>query len=78
MSLSVLYSAFWDYQVNFGLPSLKYSYTLHVKFSISKPVIIIDSCPVKAWFTFANLQSVSQTAKAPQDCISYCILYLND
>ncbi len=30
--------------LDFGLPSLKYSYTLHAQFRVSKPVIIIDSC----------------------------------
>ncbi len=39
-------------------PSLKYSYILHAKFWVSKPVIIIGSCAVKSWFTFPNLQSV--------------------
>ncbi len=66
MSLWLPHSAFWDWQVNFGLPSLKYVCTLHAKFGASKPVIIIDSCVVRSWFTFANLQSVSQTARAKQ------------
>ncbi len=35
----------------------------HSKFGVSKPVIIIDSCVFKSWFTSANLQCVSQTAK---------------
>ncbi len=76
MSLWVRHSAFWDWQVvDFGAPSLKYSYTLHGKFGVSKLVIIIDSCVViKLWFTFANQQSVSQTAKAKQ--IVFCIIFL--
>ncbi len=36
-------SALWDWQVIFGLPSLKYFYTLHAIFGVSKPVISIDS-----------------------------------
>ncbi len=54
-------TAFW---VDFTPPSLKYSYVLHVQFGVSKPVIIIDSCVVKSWFIFANLQIVSQAAMA--------------
>ncbi len=71
MSLWVPHSAFWDWQVDFGPP---YSYTLYAKFGVSKPVIINDSCVVKSWFTFANLQSVS--LKLPQSKHFYFILYL--
>ncbi len=53
---------------------------LHAKFGVSKPVIIIDNCMVKKWFTFANLQSVSlkRNCQCKQYCISYWNLYLND
>ncbi len=77
MSIWVPHSAFWDWQLDFGLPYLKYSYTLHAKFGVSKPVIIIDSCVVKSWFTFANLQCLSN-CQGQTICISYCLLYLND
>ncbi len=77
MSLWVPHSAFWDWQVDFGLPSLKYSYTLHAKFDVSKPVIIIDSCVVKSWFTITNVQCLSN-CQGQNDFISYCILYMND
>ncbi len=61
--MCVLYYAFWNWHVDFGPPSLKYFYTLHAEFGLSKPMIIIDICVVKSWFTFANLQSISQTIK---------------
>ncbi len=73
MSLSVPHSAFWDWLVDFGPPSLKYSYTLHAKVVFSKPVIIFDSYMVMALFTFANLQSVS--FKQPRPKKVYYILY---
>ncbi len=73
MSLWVPHSAFWDWQVDFCLPSLKYFYTLHAKYWVSKRVIIIDSCVVTSWFTFINLQSISQTAKAKK--IVFCIVF---
>ncbi len=41
---------------------------------VSKPVIIVDSCVVKSWFTFANLQSAS--LKLPRPKQLYFILYL--
>ncbi len=45
---------------------------LILKFGVNKPVIIVDSCVVKLWFTFANLQCVSQTATVKQ---YYFVLY---
>ncbi len=55
MSIWIPHSVFWDWRVDFGPPSLKYSYALDAKFGASKPVIIIYSYVVKSWFTFANL-----------------------
>ncbi len=66
----------WDWQVDFGLPYLTYFYTLHAKFGVSKPVIIIDTCVVKSWFTFENLQCVSLNLTKPKQivfCIVFCI-----
>ncbi len=71
MSLWVPHSAFLDWHADFGLSSLKYSYNiLNANFGVGKPVIIIDSCVVKSWLTFANLQNVSQTTKPPPQYIS--------
>ncbi len=39
MSLWLPYSAFWDWQVDFGMASLTYFYALHAKFGVSKPII---------------------------------------
>ncbi len=72
MSLWIPHSPFWDWQVDFGPPSLKYSSTLHAQFGVSKQVIIIDSCVAKTWFTFTNLQSVS--LKVPRPKILYFVL----
>ncbi len=47
MSLYLAHSSFWDWQVDFGQPSLNYSYVLNAKCGISKPELIIDSCVVK-------------------------------
>ncbi len=58
MSLSVAGSALYDGQVDFSPPSLKDSYVLHTKLEVGKPVIIIDSCIFKSWFTTIYLQSV--------------------
>ncbi len=41
-------------------------------------MIIIDSWVVTSWFTFANLQSVCQTAKAKKIVVHMVFLYLND
>ncbi len=76
MSLSVPHSAFWDWQIDLCLPSFKYSYTLGAKFGVSKPVLIIDSCVFKSWFTFANVQSVFVKVTEPENivfCIVFCI-----
>ncbi len=51
MPLWVQHSTFWDWQVNFSLPYLKYSYTFYTIFRFNKSVIIINSCVVKACFT---------------------------
>ncbi len=69
MSLGVPHSAFWEGQVNFGLPPLKYSYTLHAKFWVGRPVIIIDRCVIKLWFAFANLQSTSLKLPSPPNIV---------
>ncbi len=58
---------------DFGPQSLKYSFTLHAQFGVGKPVILIDSCMVKSWFTFANLESVSRKQPKPKNTILYCI-----
>ncbi len=49
MSVWMPHSAFWDWQVNFGLPTLKYFYSLHLKFGVSKSGLIMDSCMGKSW-----------------------------
>ncbi len=51
-----------------SMPSLKYSYTLHAKCGVSKPVIIIDSCVVES-------ECVTQSIYAKQIvfCIVFCI-----
>ncbi len=60
MLLLVPQSTFWDWQPDFGFHLWNMNiYTLHVKFGSSKPVIIIGSCVVKSWFTFTNMQCVS-------------------
>ncbi len=74
MSLWVSHHPFWGWQVDFGMSSLKYSYTLHGKFGVSKPVIIIDTCVVISWFTITNLESVSlKRSKRIAFCIIFCI-----
>ncbi len=57
------------------LVPVKYRHTLHSEFGVSKSMIIIDSCVIKSWFTFANLQCVIQTTKAKTlvFCIVFCI-----
>ncbi len=65
-------------QVDFGPPSLKYSYTLHAKVGVSKSVIIIKI--VVYWnhgFTSVYLQSVALKSSRPSTCILNCIFYLN-
>ncbi len=73
MSLWVPHSAFWDWQVCFGPPSLKYYHTLHAIFGVSKLVIIIDNCVVRSWFTFAYLQSMSLKLPYSMYFIFYCV-----
>ncbi len=68
MSLWVPHSAFWDWQVDFVMPSLKYSYTLHAKFGVSKPVIVINRCVVKSCLL---LQICSVSLKLPRPKILY-------
>ncbi len=71
MSQGVPHSAFCDWKVDFNL----WNIPIHcaAKFGVSKPVIIIDSCVVKSWFTFANPQSVS--LKLPRSKIVFYILF---
>ncbi len=73
MSLYVPHGEYWNCQVDFGPPYLKYSYTLQAKFEVCKPVIIIKTCVVKSWFTFVNLQS--ESLKPPRPKAFYFILY---
>ncbi len=72
MSLWIPHSVFWDWEVDFGLPALKYSYTLHVKFGEYKPVIIIDSYMV---YFCKSAECVQGQKKI---CILYYFLYLKD
>ncbi len=74
VTVSTTYSAFWDWQVDFGPPSLKYFYTLQAKFGISKPVIIrLSHC------LLVQICSVSQTTKAKKIVfhIGFCICMIS-
>ncbi len=50
LSVAVADSAFCDWQVDFGPPSLNYSHTLHANFRVGKSEIIINSFVLKSWF----------------------------
>ncbi len=73
MSLWGPHSAFCNWQVNFGLPSLKYSYALHAKSGVSKPAIIIDNCVVSYSLFLQICKVCLQNCHVQNVFILYCI-----
>ncbi len=74
MSLWVPHSAFWDWQVAFGLPSLKYSYALCSNVDVSKPVIIIDRCVV-SYGLHLQIYSVSFKLTAKTKMVLFHVVF---
>ncbi len=59
------------WQVDIGLPSLKYSNILHAKCEVGKSEIIINSFVLKLWFTSVYLQVYLSN---PEGQHFYCIV----